>query len=261
MNAIIEAGPTLHIARGFAWHSYLLEAKYEFVRMLRMPGFALPTLLFPAMFYLLFGVILNHASHDYHAGIYMLATYGVFGVMAPALFGFGVGVASERERGWLTFKRALPMPPGAYLAAKLVMAMLFAAVIFGILAVLAITLGHVRLALMQWLALLVIDLFGVLPFCAIGLWIGTLASAQAAPAIMNLIYLPMAFLSGLWIPLFLLPGAIQKLAPIFPAFHLAQLALGVAGQGGDGRNVLHIAVLVAVTLAFFAFARRRLVRG
>ena len=44
-------------------------------------------------------------------GWLLFATYSVFGVMAPGLFGFGVAVAIERERGWLALKRVAPMPP------------------------------------------------------------------------------------------------------------------------------------------------------
>ena len=59
---------------------------------------------------------------------YLLATYGAFGVMNVALFGFGVGVAIERGQGWMLFKRATPMPPFAYFFGKLAMALLFAVV-------------------------------------------------------------------------------------------------------------------------------------
>ena len=113
----------------------MLEAKYEFLRVLRTPAFALPTLLFPPMFYLLFGLLLNRGSDN--AAHYLFATYSVFGVMAPSLFGFGVGVAIERERGWLALKRVAPMPPGAYLLAKMAMAMLFALIIYVVLALMA----------------------------------------------------------------------------------------------------------------------------
>ncbi len=262
MNTIAQTNIAKSSDHGLLARSYLLEAKFEFIRMLRLPSFALPTLMFPAMFYLLFGVLMGHwGKSAYHPAVYLLATYGVFGVMGPGLFGFGVAVASERERGWLTLKRALPMPPGAYLAAKLAMAMLFALVIFCILAILSATVGGVRLAPTQWLALMAVDVLGVLPFCAIGLFIGTRVGAQAAPAVVNVIYLPMAFLSGLWFPLFLLPAAIQKTAALWPAFHLGQIALGVVGQGGDGRILLHVGTLVAFTGVFFALARRRLVRN
>ncbi|MCP2775245.1 hypothetical protein, partial [Salmonella enterica] len=84
----------------------------EFLRLLRSPSFALPTLLFPPLFYLLFAVVLNRRGGPEMAAS-LMASYGVFGVMAPGLFGFGVGIALDRERGFLALKRALPTPPGA----------------------------------------------------------------------------------------------------------------------------------------------------
>ena len=242
--------------------AWLTEAKYEFLRLLRTPSFALPTILFPSLFYLLFGVLLNHSSSNgYNAAAYLLAGYSAFGVMAPGLFGFGVVVAMEREYGLLTLKRALPMPPGAYLFAKMLMAMLFAAIVVTLLVLLAVTLGHVRMPAAHWFALLIAVVLGVLPFCAIGLFIGTLVGGQGAPAVVNLIYLPMSFLSGLWIPLQFLPKFLQQIAPLWPAYHLGQIALSVSGQNGDHRIALHAAVLAGFTALFFAMAQRRLRRA
>lgn len=118
--------------RQWSWRNtlgvYLREAEYQFWGMLRMPGFALPTLLFPTLFYVFFGLIFGHGqSRDILT--YMLGTYGTFGIMAPALFGFGVGVAMEREHGILALKRVAPMPPMAYVFAKVAMSMLFALLI------------------------------------------------------------------------------------------------------------------------------------
>lgn len=237
---------------------YYLEAKYEFLRLLRTPSFALPSLLFPSLFYVLFGVLLGGGRNGGDAARYLLATYGVFGVMGAALFGFGVTVALERERGFLTLKRALPMPPGAYLLAKMAMAMLFATIISLMLAVLATTLAGVTLQPSQWLLLLVVNVLGALPFCAMGLLIGVLAGGQGAPAVVNLIYLPMAFLSGLWLPLQILPAIFTKLAAVWPAYHLGQIALKVVGRDAGGSLALHLGVLAVVTVAFFVLARRRL---
>jgi ABC-2 type transport system permease protein len=238
---------------------YFLEAKFEFLRVLRTPAFAVPTLLFPPLFYLLFGLLLNGNSGN--ASHFLFATYTVFGVMAPGLFGFGVSVAIERERGWLALKRVAPMPPGAYLISKMVMASLFALIIYIILAVMAATLGGVRLEAVQWMLLAVVAVFGVLPFCAIGLLIGSRVNASAAPAIVNFIYLPMAFLSGLWMPLTMLPKFLGEIAPMWPSYHLAQLALTIVGLG-DGSPVLpHIALPIVFTAIAFAIARRWLARA
>jgi len=95
-----------------------------------------------------------------------------------------------------------------------------------------------------------------------GLLVGSLVGGQGAPALVNILYLPMAFLSGLWLPLKLLPAWIAQIAPLLPAYHHAQLALRVVGLDDGGASPLsHVAVLAAFSVACFAIARRRLARG
>ena len=257
MNTIVESSSP-RIAKHNPLTSYALESKYEFLRVLRTPAFAAPTLLFPPLFYLLFGILLNRGHAD--AAKYLFASYSVFGVMAPSLFGFGVGVAIERERGWLALKRVAPMPPGAYLLSKMAMAMLFAIIIYAILAVMAYTLGGVRLAPGQWLLIGAIAAVGVMPFCALGLMIGARANANAAPAFVNLIYLPMAFLSGLWMPLSMLPKVVGQIAPLWPAYHLGQLGLMTVGQIPVANIGGHLLWLAGFTAVCFGIARRWLAR-
>ena len=61
----------------------------------------------------------------------MLAGYAVFGMVGTALFGVGVGLASELAAGWLDLKRASPMPPAAYLLAKCSSAIAFGIILAG----------------------------------------------------------------------------------------------------------------------------------
>jgi len=240
--------------------SLALEARLEFLRLLRTPSFAIPALVFPVMFYLLFGVLLAKPGASVQVAHYLMATYCVFGVMAPGLFGFGVSVASERDKGLLALRRALPMPPLNYVGGKLAMAMLFAVIIFAMLALAGALLGGVRLPPSQWLQLGLVMAFGVLPFCALGLLVGSFANGQAAPAIVNVIYLPMALLSGLWFPLKLLPAAFQSLAPVWPAWHLAQLGLMSIDQPSSGTLFGHLAYLAVFTGLIGYFAAKRLQR-
>jgi len=241
--------------------AYFGDIRFELVKMLRTPAFALPTLVFPAMFYLLFGVLMGSAKGNAAAALYSFAGLSVFGTMAPGLFGFGVSLAFEREYGLLVFKQALPMPPGAYLVARMAMAMIFASIISLLMILLAKFLGHVPFSFMQVLKIYVIGVLGVMPFCAIGLCVGAFVSGQAAPAIVNVIYLPMAFLSGLWVPMPILPHAVQQFAPLWPAFHLSQLSLYSLGAPSMGTFASHIASLAGFTIVFFAIAMRRLANG
>jgi ABC-2 type transport system permease protein len=241
--------------------SLRLDARLEFLRLLRSPSFSVPALAFPVMFYLLFGVVMmSGKASSAQIGLYMMASYSVFGVMGPGLFGFGVAVAIERDKGLLMLKRAMPMPEYNYVAAKLIMSLLFAAIIFCLMFTAASVAGGVRLDAAQWLMLAPVLLLGVLPFCALGLLVGSTVSGQAAPAVINLIYLPMAFLSGLWMPLSLLPSFVQALAPAWPAWHLLQLALAVTGQAAQGNAWMHVAYLLLFTLLVGGWAARRLQR-
>lgn len=238
--------------------AYLAEARSECLRYMRAPAFMLPIMLLPTMFYLLFGVVMN-GSAGTDAARYLLVSYGVFGVMSPGLFGFGVSLALERDGGLLTYKRALPMPPGAYLLGKMLMAMAAAAVVILLLLAMALTLGHVALSLSQCALLLLTGVLGVLPFCALGMLIGTLIKGQGAPGMLNLIYLPMSFLSGLWVPINMLPKLLQQIAPVWPSYHLHRLGLAVLGLGHGG-VMMHGSVLLGFAGVFFAIAARRLRR-
>lgn len=238
---------------------YLREAKYEFLRVLRTPAFSIPTLVFAPMFYLLFGVLLNRGNAG--AASYLMVTYSVFGVIGPGLFGFGVGLAMDRERGLLTLKRVQPVPALAPLLAKVGMAMVFATCIGVTLLLLGITLGGVQMGASQVALLLCVDILGVMPFCALGLLIGTLVNGNGAPAVVNLIYMPMALLSGLWLPLKMLPAVVGQIAPLWPAWHLGQLGLKIVGQDGGRPVWMHVAVLLGFTAICLFLAQRRLQRA
>jgi len=244
-------------ARVFA--AYLGEAKWEFVKMIRNPMFAVPTLFFPVMFYLLFAVLLYKGASN--GAVQILVRMGVFGVMAPGLFGFGVALAFEREYGLLQFKQALPMPPGSYLLARMAMAMLFASIIALLLISLALFVSHAPLTAPMVAKLFVTEVLGVLPFCAMGLTVGTLVSGQAAPAVINIIYLPMAFLSGTFFPLEAAGPFLAGMGPIWPSFHLTQLALTAVGQPHQGAVWSHVAALAGFTILFFTIALTRLSSG
>jgi ABC-2 type transport system permease protein len=253
-------------------HAYLTETKFECLRALRAPAFAIPFLVLPLVLYVLFGVFLagSMSKGDPTVARLMFANWAVFGVMGPGMFGFGMFVATERGQGLLTLKRAVPMPPAAYLLSKMIMAMLFSAIVMGTLVLAGVVLGHPQFSASQYAGIALLDMLGSLPFCAVGLFIGTRASAKSAPAFANLAYLPFMHLGGLFYPL---PKSVQPLEFLSPAFYLDKLALRLAGapsldqlaNGATGPSshatpILCMVVLAGVTLFFTALSIRRLAR-
>jgi len=236
---------------------YAKEAKYELLKNIRIPVYAISTVTFPLMFYVLFGIVLGRGNpvNRGETATYMLATMGCFGVMAVALFGFGVSLAIERGQGWLQVKRASPMPVSAYFGAKLFSAVVFSTVIMLMLLTVGVLFGGVRLPVATAAKLIGILVAGSIPFSAMGLAIGYFAKPNSAPSVVNLIYLPMSFCSGLWIPLFLLPHGLQTLAKFLPPFHLSQMALNAVGLATNPTPTWgHVEALLAFSLLCLGLA-------
>jgi len=236
---------------------FLNEARFEFLKLIRLPIYALSTIMFPVMFYMLFALLMNRGQELSQVSVaaYLLATYATFGVMGASLFGFGVGLAGERGLGWLQVKRASPMPPFAYFFAKTVVCMTFSLIIVLLLMTLGMLFGRVQLSALQSVQLAATLVAGSITFCAMGMAIGYFAGPSSAPAIVNIIYLPLSFASGLWFPIEALPSFMQKIAPFLPPFHLGQLALNVIGAQTRGSNGSHWEALAACALICLGIAR------
>lgn len=249
------------ISIGRLLYAYLNEARYESLRMLRAPAFAIPFLVLPLAIYLLFGVAMAGPAVEKNPRVadYLFIGFSVMAVMGPAMFGMGITLAAERDAGLLKLKRAMPVPPGAYLLSKMLMSLFFATVAMALMIATAVFAGHLTLSPARLAAISAVLIVGSVPFCALGMFIGTWCSGGAAPAIINLIYLPMIWLSGLFIPL---PGFLQKLVVIWPAFHLGQVAVAA----GDVTGFLFMpaqmsaGVLLGITILFGGAAIRRLAR-
>ena len=244
--------------------AYYTETRYETLAAIRTPAFALPFLLLPAIIYLLFGVVMmtpESLDGELGPGIvnYLFSGFSVVGVMMAGIFGGCIGLSQERESGLLKLKRALPMPAGANLVAKTGMSMIVTALAVGLVVVAALLAGKITLTVAQVLTIWAVLVVGAIPFFAIGLFIGSVSSASAAPAWANLAFLPMMWLSGLFIPL---PEFLNDWVLVWPAFHINQVALGLAGveEFSFYPPLMSAGILVGVTLLFGGLAAHRLAR-
>ncbi len=253
--------PSIGLAHTF--RVFAIETRHEFIRAVRTRTFSLSAIGFPVMFYVLFGIVLNRGNMASGVSIakYMLGGYAVFGIVGAALFNIGIGVAADLSAGWLELKRASPMPAVAYLMAKCCTAMAFGVIIVTLLCGLGITMGHVQLSFSEYMRMIALTLAGSIPFACMGLVLALTVPFNSAPGIANLILMPMSFLSGLWIPVQMLPSALRTIAPAFPTYHLAQLMLGTFQAALPGSIAWHhwvyLAGFACVMLAIAAFAFRR----
>lgn len=234
---------------------YATESLLEFSKLLRLPIYSISVLVFPAVFYLIFGPIFGHeTTQGIQVSRYMVAAFSASGVLSAALFGFGIGVATERAQGWMLLKRVSPMPALAYFVAKIVMALIFSAIGTVLITAVSLVMGFPGFSLGEWLRMFGLLMLGVMPFAAIGVATGYLFGPNSAPVVINLLYMPLSFLSGLWIPFEFLPTTVQGVAQWLPTYHYAQLALSSVGAAPQGSPLTQLLILTGTTLVFLLVA-------
>jgi ABC-2 type transport system permease protein len=233
------------------------QVRTELVTMLRNPASLIPTLLFPIMFWLFFGLpnARETSSRGFNVGAYILASFAMYSVIQTVLFNLGIFIASERATGWYKFLRTTPARVWTVFTAKLTAVLVLALGALSVLLVVGAVTGGVSLPVGTWLSLIARVMLGALPFAALAVFIGYIAKgANSASPIINLVFFPMAFASGLFIPLDSLPKFVQDFAPFLPAYHGGQFARVAVGVPSAMNELTHVAWLIGFTVVFLALA-------
>lgn len=241
-----------------------LAAWIELRSCARSGEFMVGVIAIPVILYAMFGLP-NGTALEGGTPIRLTSLVGIcaYGIVSLAIFTFGQSVAEERGRGWTRALRATPMPTAVMLAAKTASALVHGTLIVVALGVLAATAGQVDLSPGEWLAFGATMISGVVVFSPLGFAIAFLARPRAADTITNLIFLPLAFASGFFIPLSELPGFMRTTAPWLPTYHFGQLGYRIVMPANDveeltgiatGPIVGHLAVIIATAAALAAIA-------
>lgn len=234
------------------------QTRAQLLTRLRIPAFSVLSLGMPVMFFALFnGIFGREAENGVSGSEYILVSYATYAVANVMVYNFGIGIANERGRKLDLLQRAMPLPPMVAAVAQVLSALAFAFIALLILFAYAFLVGGVRLGATTWLDLLWRLLIGSFPMIGIGMAIGYGVGPNAAPAVVNVFYLPMAFLSGIFFPLRLMPDVLQKIGHVLPTYHYAQLGYGTLGHSvaDEGAGTAFV-WLAAWTVILFAIAVR-----
>jgi ABC-2 type transport system permease protein len=231
------------------------QVTMEVRRYRRIPEYFIGVVVLPVILYAMFG--LGDAGEilplGTDVGAMMFVSIGCYGVVSEALFSFGGELATERSKGWLRRLRATPMPMWVYLAGKVALNLVFTLVSLGGMAAVAVVVGHVTFDLSRLIATIAILLTGVIAFSTMGSAIAYWVRPRAVSTIVNLVFLPLSFLSGFFFPLDQLPEVFAEVAQVLPTYHFGQLAWGVMAPAQDvaafgnlpsGSTVGHLAVVL-----------------
>jgi ABC-2 type transport system permease protein len=233
----------------------LAQTRCELAVRWRIAAFSFVSLALPLLFYTFFALPVAHLTRadGVSVGAFLAASFGAYAVGSVMVNAFGVGVAVERAMKVDLLTRVTPLPPAVHLLAKVITTLVFALSSVVALIAYAIVAGGVSQPPRVWGILTLSLLVGSVPFIGLGLAIGYASGPSAAPAVANLVYLPLSFASGLFLPSSQLPPVVQRIAPYLPTYHAGQLAWSTLGASSIPWTV-SLAWLAAYTLAFFALA-------
>lgn len=224
-----------------------VEVLDELRGILREPSALFFSIAMPVAFFALFvSWIGDEVTGGVPVATSMLATFGTFGVVGVTLLNPGIGVADDRERGWLRAKAVSATPLPITLAAKVIATLPYAVGVLGAMTLVAAATGNLEMEPVRWLGLVSVLAVGALPFALLGLTVGFLASPNATTAILNAFYIPSAVAGGLWMPLDTLPELVRTIAPFTPTYHLAQLGLARIEAGGQVAGSIAALLLTAL---------------
>lgn len=235
----------------------LAYTRFELLRSIRNRRFFVFSLGFPLVF---FWVIAGPKHSQliggtrFTWGLYYMIGLASFGTMA-AMISAGGRIAGERQTGWTRQLRITPLSVRAYFRAKVLtgymMALLTMAALFASGAILG-----VKLSGAHWLEMTGLILVGLLPFAALGIFVGHLLTTDSVGPFMGGVVSLLAFLGGTWFPI--TGGFLHSLGQDLPSWWIVQAGhVALGGHAWGTRGWLTVAAWTALLSLAAAWAYRR----
>ena len=232
----------------------LRQLRYERLAMTRNPAAAFFTFAFPLIFLVIFNLLFGNERIDIEGGETNASTFYIpaiaaFAVINACYTGLAMSVSFARDQGQLKRVAGTPLPKGAYLGGKVLFLTLVAIALVAIVTAFGAAFYGVDAPRGTLPAFLVTLAVGAAAFAMLGLaTTAFVPNADAAPAIVNAVILPLLFVSDVFIPLRdNAPPWLGLLGDLFPVKHLS-LALQASFnpfEDGSGFRPGHLAVIAA----------------
>jgi ABC-2 type transport system permease protein len=175
-----------------------------------------------AFFLVLLGAIFGHQRGAPGVTIGDLYVAGLIGggVMATSYQNLGISIAFERERFALKRLRGTPMPPAAYFAGKVIQVLVAAIAEVAVLLVIGVAFYHLQLptSAATWWTFTWVFVLGVAACSLLGIAASSMprSAARNGVAVITLPFVVLQFISGVYVPFFLVPPWLRDIASVFP---------------------------------------------
>jgi ABC-2 type transport system permease protein len=240
------------------------QFRYDQKTFWRDPAAVFFTVVLPLIFLFIFVTIFGNASleiagRDIKGSTYYVPGIITLGLISATFVNLAISLTTARERGLLKRVRKTPLPPWAFMAARIATSIVLTLLLTVVLVILGRLVYGVALPASTLPGALLVLVVGAGSFCALGFALsGVIPSENAAPAMTNAIVLPLLFISGVFIPDSEMPAFMRRIAEAFPVKHLYEALLTAFDLTTTGAGIewTHLMVLGAWGVAGLALALR-----
>jgi ABC-2 type transport system permease protein len=193
----------------------LREFKYQQISYWRSPVGAFFTFFLPLMFLVIFASTLKNSSGEEGLPFdqFFVPAILTFGIISASYTNLAINLATQREEGLLKRFRGTPLPPSLYMSGLILNSLMVCVILVAITLSFGAAFYNVHIPDHVG-AIVLTDLVGAFTFCSLGIAVTVIIpNAEAAPAVVNGIYLPLLFISGTF---FQVSGVLAKVAAWFP---------------------------------------------
>jgi ABC-2 type transport system permease protein len=230
---------------GFNATALALEIR-RFTRNRRTIIFALVV---PIVLFLLVGLnkkYVNEPDGEGNVSAFIMISIALYGAVLSTTAG-GAMVSIERAAGWSRQLRLTPLSPAAYIAIKLVAAMVLGLVSVAAVFIIGKVTGKPDMPAGIWVATGFSVWIGSLVFAAFGLLLGYLLPTENVMQFLGLIVGLLGFAGGLFIPISQFPSVVQTIAKVTPLYGLNQLVHApLLNQGVEWTWVVNVVIWLAI---------------
>lgn len=243
----------------------LRQVRFENRWFWRNPPAAFFTFVFPLVFLVLFNVIFGNNTIIIPGGVTNEATFYVPAIAALSVItacytNIAMTISYTRDDGVLKRIKGTPLPVPAYVAARVLHAVLVGLLLVVIVVVFGYVFYEVTIPSNTMPAFIITVMVGSAAFAMLGVAITTfIPNAEAAPAIVNFTVLPLFFISDVFINLEDPPRWLDIVSNIFPVIHFSKAMQTAFNpfETGSGFEPLHLAVIAAWGVGGFIVAITR----
>lgn len=235
---------------------FLAQLKMENRLFIRSLDGLFWTLLFPAFFILLFGLIYGQTVWDDIRAIdYLLPGIIIMALMVTGIMYTTVAFVEDRAKG--VYRRLSLTPIGKHIVILAQLANRFLLIVAqsALLVIVGTLVFQINLN-GNWLLFVSLVSLGALCFLSIGMALtGLIKSSASANAISMIVFFTLMFLGGIFFPVEVMPPFISHVANVLPSTHLADALREVIIYGnGIGDIWVNVVVTIGWVLGAFLIA-------